>query len=106
MSLLASALVPGLGHLLRGGTGLGLAVLLLWLLWVGGAVASRTGAAPLTAVLVLAVVVLWAVSLLDLQRRHAAAQPVLSGRLLAWGTVGVTGLLVLAAIGGGLSGGG
>ncbi|MFU8841314.1 MAG: hypothetical protein ACNA8R_11425 [Nitriliruptoraceae bacterium] len=106
VSLLASALLPGLGHLLRGVLGLGLAVLLLWLLWAGGALASRGGAAPLTAVLVLAAALLWAVSLLDLQRRTTDAEPVLTGRLLAWGTVGVTGLLVLAAIGGGLSRGG
>lgn len=105
-SLVASALLPGLGHLLRGLTGLGLAVLLLWLLWAGGALASRTGAVPLTLVLVLAAATLWAASLLDLRRRGTGAAPVLSGRGLAWSTVGVTGLLVFAALAGGLTAGG
>jgi hypothetical protein len=103
VSLVASALLPGVGHLLWGVTGLGLAVLLLWSLWVGGAVASRAGAAPVTVVLVLAAVALWVVSLLDLRRRSTDAAPVLTGRLLAWSTVVVTGLLVLAAITGALA---
>lgn len=105
-SLAATVLVPGFGHLLRGMTGLGSAVLLLWLLWFGGALLSRGGAVPLTAVLTLAALTLWAGSLADLSQRLDDRAPVLSGRVLAWSTVAVTVLLVVVAIGGGLGAGG
>lgn len=101
-SLVAGALLPGLGHVLRGVRGLGVALLLLWLLWGGGALASLGGGTALSVVLLLAAVALWAGGLLDLWQRLADAPAVLSGRLLAWATVAVTGLLVLVAIGGGL----
>jgi hypothetical protein len=104
--LAASAVLPGLGHLLRGVSGLGLAILLLWVLWAGGAFISRRGMVSITVVLVLAAVTLWAVSLLDLWRRAAEATPLVTGQLLARVTVGVTALLIVVAIGGGLAAGG
>lgn len=101
-SRVAGFLLPGSGHLLQGVTGLGVALVLLWLLWGGGALASRGGTASLTVVLALAAAALWAGSALDLRQRLLGAGPLLTGRLLAWSTVGVTGLLVFVAIGSGL----
>lgn len=101
-SLVAGFLAPGVGHLLQGVTGLGVALLALWLLWAGGALGSQGGATGLTLVLALAAASLWAGSVLDLRQRLLGARPLLTGRLLAWSTVGVTGLLVVVAIGSGV----
>ncbi len=101
-ALAASALLPGLGHLLTGFVGRGLGRMLLWLLWAGGGVAMTVsaGVTPGAVVLLVAALALWAVSLVDL-RRQAAGQPVLAdGRILAWSVVGVTLLLVGAVLAG------
>lgn len=102
-SLVAGALLPGLGHLLRGSTGLGVAILLLFVLWAGGSLASLGGTSALTAVLLLAAVALWVAALLDIWQRGSGGAAVLSGRMLARATIAVTGLLALVAIGGGLA---
>jgi hypothetical protein len=104
-SLVAGVLLPGIGHLLQGVTGLGVALVLLWVLWGGGALASQGGTTSLTVVLALAASTLWAGSVLDLRQRLLGASPLLTGRLLAWSTVGVTALLVFVAIGSGLAAG-
>ena len=101
-AMAASALLPGLGHLLRGQIGTGLGRLLLWVLWGGSAVTSlvAAGPAPSAVVLLLAALAVWVVSLVDL-RRHASGQPpVADGRVLAWSVLGVTLALVVAVLAG------
>ncbi len=100
--LLASALLPGLGHLLVGRPGSGTARVLLWLLWAGGAGAALVSAGLSGAVLVLglAAIGLWLLSLHDLVQLSKGRAEVLSGRVLAWSVVGVTTLLVLLAVAG------
>jgi hypothetical protein len=73
-------------------------VLLLWLLWAGGAFVSRGAGGPLPVVLALAAAALWAGSVADMWQRLADGAPVLSGRVLAWSTMLVTGLLVVVTI--------
>ena len=100
-ALVASALLPGLGHLLRGAPGTGVGRVLLWTMWAGGGVAlvASAGLSPGALVLLLAAVALWAVSLLDLRRAAAGEAPVADGRVLAWSVVVVTLLLVGAVLG-------
>ena len=100
-ALVASALLPGLGHLLRGAVGTGLGRVLLWMLWGGGgaALAASAGWGPGALVLLLAAAALWAVSLVDLQRAAAGEPPLAGGRVLAWSVVVVTLLLVAAVVG-------
>lgn len=100
-ALVASALLPGLGHLLRGAVGTGLGRVLLWTMWGGGgaALAASAGVGPGALVLLLAAAALWAVSLVDLQRAAAGDPPVANGRVLAWSVVVVTLLLVVAVLG-------
>ena len=100
--LLASAVLPGLGHLLVGRPGPGIARLLLWLLGAGGAgailvSAGLTGAAL---VLALAAIGLWILTLHDLFQLARGGAEVLTGRVLAWCVVVVTTLLVLLAVAG------
>lgn len=99
-TLVASALLPGLGHLLGGATGSGAGRLLLWLLWGGGGVGLllTAGAGLAAAVLLSAAAVLWAISLVDLHRAAAGDAPIATGRVLAWAVVGVTLLLVVAMV--------
>lgn len=99
-ALLASALLPGLGHILQGATGTGLGRALLWVLWGGGGLSllRTAGVSAGAVVLVLSALCLWAVSLLDLQRAAAGAPPIATGRMLAWSVVVVTLLLVVAVM--------
>lgn len=99
-TLVASALLPGLGHLLIGATGSGVGRLLLWLLWGGGGVGLllTAGGGLAAAVLLSAAAALWAVSLVDLHRAAAGDAPIATGRALAWAVVGVTLLLVMAMV--------
>lgn len=106
--LVASALLPGLGHLLVGRPGSGLARVLLWLLWGGGAGLTlvSVGVTSTALVLTLAATALWAITLHDLSRLADGEPQLLTGRVLAWSVVGVTAALVLsglAGVGGGPS---
>jgi len=100
--LLASALLPGLGHVLVGRPGSGIARLLLWLLWAGGAGAILVSAGLSGAALVLglAALGLWSLTLHDLVQLARGRPEVLTGRVLAWSVVAVTTLLVLLAVAG------
>jgi hypothetical protein len=100
--LLASAVLPGLGHLLVGRPGSGTARLLLWLLWAGGAgaILASAGLSGAAVVLGLAALGLWSLSLHDLVQLARGRPEVLTGRVLAWSVVGVTTLLVLFAVAG------
>ena len=101
-ALLASALLPGLGHLLVGRPGSGIARLLLWLLWAGGAgaILVSAGLSGAAVVLVLAALGLWILTLYDLLQLARGGSEVLTGRVLAWCVVVVTTLLVLLAVAG------
>lgn len=106
--LVASALLPGLGHLLVGFPGTGVARILLWLLWAGGAGLTlvSVGVTSSALVLTLAAIALWAITLQDLSRLAEGRPQLLTGRVLAWSVVGVTAALVLsglAGVGGGSS---
>ncbi len=99
-AVVASVLLPGLGHLLRGRVGTGLARMVLWLLWGGGglAVLLGSGGGMAAAVLLLAALLVWAVTLVDLQRLAGGRPPLATGRVLAWSVVGVTLVLALVAL--------
>lgn len=100
--LVASALLPGLGHLLLGHPGSGLARILLWLLWAGGAGLTlvSVGVTSTALVLALAAAALWAITLQDLSRLADGQPQLLTGRVLAWSVVGVTAALVLSGLAG------
>jgi hypothetical protein len=97
---MASVLLPGLGHVLRGRVGTGLARSVLWLLWGGGglAVLLGSGGGAAAAVLLLAALLVWAVTLVDLQRLSVGRPPLATARVLAWSVVGVTIVLALLAL--------
>jgi TM2 domain-containing membrane protein YozV len=108
MLTIASALVPGAGHLLAGRVGTGVARALLWVLWLGSGVATwwagASGVAALPTVVSLGgAAVLWAATLVDV-RRLADGDPreVLDTRRLLWlvgaVTVAVVVALVVAAV--------
>jgi hypothetical protein len=100
--LVASALLPGLGHLLVGLPGSGVARVLLWLLWAGGAGLTlvSVGVTSTALVLTLAATALWAITLQDLSRLADGRPQLLTGRVLAWSVVGVTAALVLSGLAG------
>ncbi len=106
-ALVASTLLPGLGHLLRGAVGTGLGRLLLWVLWGGGGLAlvATGGLSAAALVLLLAALALWAVTLIDLQRAVEGRPPIATARVLAWSVVVVTlllvGVVLATSIGGG-----
>ncbi len=99
-ALIASVLLPGLGHVLRGHPGTGLARMVLWLSWGGGglAVLLGSGGGRAAAVLLPAALLVWAVTLVDLQRLSAGRPPLATARVLAWSVVGVTLVLALVAL--------
>jgi hypothetical protein len=98
----ASVVLPGLGHLLAGRVGTGVARLLLGLSWAAGgvAIARSAGAAGgiLPAVpLLLGAVVVWAASVRD-AAVLGDGQELLRPKVLAGLTVAVVGTLLLAAV--------
>ena len=99
-AVVASVLLPGLGHVLRGSVGTGLARMVLWLRGGGGGIAVLLGSGGglAAAVLLLAALLVWAVTLVDLQRLAAGRPPLATGRVLAWSVVGVTVVLALVAL--------
>ena len=106
--LVASALLPGLGHVLVGRPGTGVARILLWLLWAGGAGLTlvSVGVTSSALVLALAAAALWAITLQDVSRLADGRPQLLSARVLAWSVVGVTAALVLSGLAGAGVGGG
>lgn len=98
-----SLLLPGLGHLLAGRVGTGLARMLFAVGWLVGGVllliaAVRAGAAHLASVpLLLGAVVVWVLTVLDIRSlARGEHRERLDGRTLLWLMAGVTGVLVLA----------
>lgn len=95
-ALLMSAVAPGAGHMAIGRYGSGVARLVLFLTWAGGAIALAGGggrALVAVAPLALGVVVVWAASLVDLYRLQQGEEELLVGRRLLWLVVGVLLLL-------------
>lgn len=98
--LVASGLLPGLGHVLAGRLGTGLARALLFVLWAaGGLVLLRgTGGAAGGTVLVLGALVVWAASLVDVTRLDTAHPPLLGPRRLGMLVLVVTSVLLVAGM--------
>jgi hypothetical protein len=92
---LASIPLPGLGHVLLGAVGSGVARMVLFVLWVGGGLALVGDAPAGGAVLVLGALVLWVATLIDVERVPAGRRELLGARGLGALVVGVTVLLVL-----------
>jgi len=96
-----SLLLPGLGHVLAGAVGSGLARILLWSLWAGAGVGTLTiGAAGRAtgAILLVGAAVLWVVSAVDAATlASGTGRLVLEGRRFAVLVAVVTAGLILAA---------
>jgi hypothetical protein len=106
----ASVLLPGLGHLLAGRVGTGIARLVLGLSWLVGGVAIAAGAGgggrALPAIpLLLGAVTVWAASIRD-AAALGTGRELLRPRVLAGLTVAVVGTLLLAAVAATTSGAG
>jgi hypothetical protein len=101
--LVATALLPGLAHVLAGRIGTGVARALLWLLWLAGGIAlvvsarGSDGSVLPGLVLLLGAVAVWVGSLLDTQVLVAGGRrELLDARALLWLVVGVIGLITVA----------
>jgi hypothetical protein len=98
--VLASALLPGLGHLLTGRTGTGAARLILAVSWLLGAVAVLRSAGQVlpAAPLLLGVAVIWAGSLRDVLALVDGGPELLTSRVLLWLTAGVILALLVTLV--------
>ncbi|QBI18171.1 hypothetical protein ER308_00340 [Egibacter rhizosphaerae] len=99
-ALLASCLIPGMGHVAVGQTGTGVARAVLFCLWAAGGallLGAGAGAGPAAAPLLLGAFVLWVGSIVDLLGLPYGARPLLGGRMLLWVVVAV---VILALLGG------
>jgi hypothetical protein len=94
-----SMLLPGLGHLLMGAIGSGIARAVLFVLWVVGAIALLGDATVGGVVLALGAIVLWAATLIDVHRLPTGQRELLGARGLGALVAVVTVLLVLGAAG-------
>jgi hypothetical protein len=98
--LAVSVVLPGGGHLLAGRPGTGVARLALWLLWLGPGLPAVLGAQGAVAalpglVLLAGAVVLWATTLVDVQRLAGGdGREVLTSRRLLW----LVGAVVAGAV--------
>lgn len=96
--LLLNALAPGVGHLVAGWIGSGLARLVLFAVWaVGGMLLLLGGGLPVALPLLLGAAILWGVGLPDAVRAAEERPQLLTGRVLLWLVIGVTLLSALAA---------
>lgn len=93
-ALAFSAVAPGAGHLAVGRYGSGWARLVLFVSWIIGALLmSSSGGARAGVPLLLGAAVMWAGSLVDLQRLREGREELLVGRRLLWLVLGVLLLL-------------
>lgn len=96
--LLLNALLPGLGHLVAGWIGSGLARLVLFAVWAVGGTLVLVGGGLLVALpLLLGAAILWGLGLPDAVRAAQGRTQLLTGRALLWLVIGVTVLSMLAA---------
>lgn len=94
-----NAVLPGLGHLLVGWVGSGLARILLFGVWVvGGLLLSSAGGVVAALPLFAGAGVLWLAGLFDGWQVVTGARQVLSGRALLWLVVGVTLLATVSVV--------
>lgn len=103
VALLASAVLPGAGHVLAGRTATGVARGVIFLLFVVGGwlllrEAGATGQGPLPAVpLLLGALVIWVTTAFDaVLAARGEQRQLLEGRVFFWLVVGVLGLLMAA----------
>lgn len=98
-ALAFSAVAPGAGHLAVGRYGSGWARLVLFVSWVIGALLmSSSGGARAGIPLLLGAAVMWAGSLVDLQRLRGGQEELLVGRRLLWLVLGVLLLLGITMV--------
>lgn len=94
-----NAVLPGLGHLLVGWVGSGLARIVLFVVWVvGGLLLASAGGAVAALPLFLGAAILWLTGLFDGWQVATGARQVLSGRALLWLVVGVTLLATISVV--------
>lgn len=105
-ALLASAALPGLGHILMGRAGGGTARAILYVTWlIGGLLlvgaAARAAQPILPAIpLLLGALIVWSATLLDAVNLHRGRpQELLKPRTLLWLTVGVMGATMFSFAG-------
>jgi hypothetical protein len=99
----SSLVCPGLGHLLAGAVGSGLARLLLWVLWAGAGLGSlggaRGGGRASAVILLVGAGVLWVTTVVDAASvASGTSRQLLEGRRLAVLVGVVTGGLILSAM--------
>jgi hypothetical protein len=99
-TVLLNALLPGLGHLVAGWPGSGLARLVLYCTWlIGGVGLLSAGGTMVAFPLLLGAFLLWLTAVHDgWQLGHAGPQ-ILSGRMLLWLVVGVTVVAIMGVAG-------
>lgn len=92
-----SLAAPGAGHLAVGRYGSGVARLVLFFTWVIGAIllggGAGSGATPAIVPLLVGAAIMWAGTLVDLQRLQRGEDELLTGRRLLWLVIGVLALL-------------
>ena len=96
-ALALSAVAPGAGHMSVGRYGSGVARLALFLTWMAGAlmlgIGGGRGAMLAVAPLFIGAVIVWAGSMVDVQRLSQAQEELLVGRRLLFLVIGVLVLL-------------
>ena len=104
-TVVANAVLPGLGHLLLGWVGSGLARMVLFVVWlVGGLLLAAAGGLVAALPLFLGAAVLWLTGVFDGWQAVTGARQVLSGRALLWLVVAVTLLVTVSVVGAVMSG--
>ena len=104
VALVASALLPGVGHLLIDRTASGAVRVFLFLLWAVGAfligsAAADAGQSLLPAFpLLFGAILMWIVSLYDVHAVYTDSDQLLDSRVVLWSVVGVFGLTGLLFI--------
>jgi TM2 domain-containing membrane protein YozV len=102
-AMVLSAILPGAGHLSVGRHGTGWARLLLFVVWIAGAVTLATSAGSgvllVAAPLLLGALALWMVSLVDVYRLQQGHDDLLAGRAFLWLVVGVLLAMMVALFG-------
>lgn len=96
-----NVVLPGLGHLLAGWTGSGLARMILSSVWVvGGLLLLGAGGTLVGVPLLLGAAALWVTGIHDGWQLRTRGRQLLSGRALLWLVIGVTllSLLVVGAV--------
>ena len=88
--------LPGLGHIVAGWTGSGLARLVLYSVWVVGGLAIFGAGGTLVAIpLLIGAAIIWGSSLHDAWQLGQRGPQLLNGRALLWLVIGVTLLSML-----------